>query len=71
MDFRVFESALGSYGVISYTFWTLYLKNKHIPYKLHYYFLSMFLFDFYISCLDQTGIRERRTELARVLDSRT
>ena len=43
MDFKVFESALGSSGVISSTFWTLYFKNKDIPYKLHYYFLSIYI----------------------------
>ena len=39
MDFRVFESVLGSSGIISSNFWTLSFINKHIPYKLHYYFL--------------------------------
>ena len=41
MDFRVFESALGNYDVISSTFWTPYFRNKYIPYNMHYYFLSI------------------------------
>ena len=40
MDFKVFESVRGSSRVISFTFWTPLFRNRHIPYKLHYYFLS-------------------------------
>ena len=48
MDFKSFESALESQGVISSTFWTPWFRNKHIPYKLHnffihFYFISIFL----------------------------
>ena len=41
MDFRVFESALGNYDVISSAFWTPYFRNKFIPYNMHYHFLSI------------------------------
>ena len=29
--------------MISFTLWTLLFRNEHIPYKLHYYFLSIFI----------------------------
>ena len=32
--------ALGNKEVISSTFWTPQFRNKYLPYKLHYYFLS-------------------------------
>ena len=38
------------------------IRNTIILYQIH--------FHFYISCLNRPGIRERKTRLARVLNSR-
>ena len=48
--------------MISSTFWTLYLQINifHISYTIIFY---PFLFHFYISCLDQPGIRKTKTQL--------
>ena len=40
----------------------------HISYTIIFY---PFLIHFYISCIDRRGIRETRTELARILNSIT
>ena len=52
MDFKVFKSALGSYGVISSH---LEINIFHISYAIIFY---PFLFQFYISGLDELRIRE-------------
>ena len=58
MDFRVFESALGSKGHPN-----LEIDIFHISYTS---FVYPFLFPFCISCLDQPGIRETRMQLENV-----
>ena len=71
MDFKIFESALGSLGVISSIFWTpLFRITKifHVSYSITFY---PFLFHFYISCVNQPRIRETKRQLALVLNSRT
>ena len=53
--------------MISSTFWRplLEINILHISYIIIFY---PFLFHFYISCVDQPGIRETRTRLARVFE---
>ena len=57
MDLRVFESALGSQGVIPLFSGHPNLKINilHRSYTIIFY---PFLFHFYISCSDQAGIKE-------------
>ena len=64
MDFRVFESVLGSLGSFPLFFghYNLEINMFRISYTIIFY---PFLFHFYISCLDQLGIREK-TQMAWV-----
>ena len=55
MDFRVYESALGSQGEISSEPPNFEINIFHIRYTIIFH---PFLFHFYISSIDQPGIRE-------------
>ena len=62
MDFRVFESALGSNGVISCLLsrhYNLEINISHISYTIIFY---PFLFHFYSSCPDQPEIRKQERD---------
>ena len=48
--------------------YNLEIYEFHITYTIIFY---SFLFHFYISCLDQPGIRETKTQLERVFNFRT
>ena len=66
MDFKIFEFALESKGVISSSLWTPLFKNKHIPYKVHYYIsaISMsFLYLLFKSGTDKGNMKATGTSL--------
>ena len=69
MDFRVFESALGSQRRFPPLSGHCNLETNifHINYTIIFY---PFLLNSCISCPDRPGIRETKTPLARVLYSR-
>ena len=71
--------------VMDFTFFNLHLQvrelfplrsrhlklEKNISHICYNIIFPPFLFHFYIFCLDQRGIRETKTGLARVLNCRT